>query len=170
MSGRVAHASCAPSACSTQQRWQTNRIVSPVGMRGQRLRASSSAFVNPTQAIQMGQAASSTASSRSETQQRHPAHILRAALFLKHQLKHCAGLVPLTILSWLVFFLPIPVFHPFSAADRLILKIVAGNAGTNGPFAPLVRVVRNAMGVKPFNQFRGKAISLHSQGKQGVTG
>jgi hypothetical protein len=33
----------------------------------------------------------------------------------------------------------------------------------SGPFAPLVVVVRNAMGAKPFNQFRGKAISLHSQ-------
>jgi hypothetical protein len=41
---------------------------------------------------------------------------------------------------------------------------VAGNAGASGPFAPLVGVVRNAMGVKEFNQLRGKMISLHSQG------
>jgi hypothetical protein len=38
-----------------------------------------------------------------------------------------------------------------------------GNKGENGPFAPLVRVVRNVMGTKEFNQFRGKMISLHSQ-------
>jgi hypothetical protein len=40
-----------------------------------------------------------------------------------------------------------------------------GNKATTGPFAPLVFVVRGAMGEKPFNQFRGKAISLHSQGE-----
>ncbi|KXZ46193.1 hypothetical protein GPECTOR_46g262 [Gonium pectorale] len=38
-----------------------------------------------------------------------------------------------------------------------------GNKATTGPFAPLVVVVRGAMGEKPFNQFRGKAIALHSQ-------
>ena len=43
--------------------------------------------------------------------------------------------------------------------------VVAGNPGSNGPFAPLVRAVRNVMGTKEFNKFRGKAISLHSQGK-----
>lgn len=48
-----------------------------------------------------------------------------------------------------------------SAATRRVTRM--GNAATGGPFAPLVRVVRNAMGVKEFNQFRGKAISLHSQ-------
>lgn len=41
--------------------------------------------------------------------------------------------------------------------------MVAGNKGENGPFAPIVRVTRNAMGTKEFNQLRGKAISLHSQ-------
>ena len=40
----------------------------------------------------------------------------------------------------------------------------AGNKGSTGPFAPVVRVVRDAMGTKQFNTFRGKAISLHSQG------
>ena len=44
------------------------------------------------------------------------------------------------------------------------MSVVAGNKGEGGPFAPLVVVVRNAMGVKEFNQFRGKAISIHSQG------
>lgn len=39
-----------------------------------------------------------------------------------------------------------------------------GNKGEGGPFAPLVRLVRGVMGQKEFNQFRGKAISLHSQG------
>jgi hypothetical protein len=43
--------------------------------------------------------------------------------------------------------------------------VIAGNKGANGPFAPLVRVTRDVMGTKEFNQFRGKAISLHSQGK-----
>jgi len=41
-----------------------------------------------------------------------------------------------------------------------------GNKATGGPFAPLVVVVRNAMGAKEFNMFRGKAISLHSQGEK----
>lgn len=41
---------------------------------------------------------------------------------------------------------------------------MAGNAGAGGPFAPLVVVTRNIMGTKEFNQFRGKMISLHSQG------
>ncbi len=30
-------------------------------------------------------------------------------------------------------------------------------------FAPIVRVARTLMGVKKFNAFRGKAISIHSQ-------
>ncbi|EIE25989.1 hypothetical protein COCSUDRAFT_12698, partial [Coccomyxa subellipsoidea C-169] len=38
-----------------------------------------------------------------------------------------------------------------------------GNKSGTGPFTPIVVVVRNAMGKKEFNQFRGKAISLHSQ-------
>ena len=40
-----------------------------------------------------------------------------------------------------------------------------GNHATTGPFAPIVVVTKNAMGVKEFNQFRGKMISLHSQGE-----
>ena len=47
---------------------------------------------------------------------------------------------------------------------RRSLVVTAGNKGSTGPFAPIVVVVRNAMGVKQFNQLRGKAISLHSQG------
>ena len=49
-------------------------------------------------------------------------------------------------------------------AGRRSLAVVAGNKGAGGPFAPIVVVTRNAMGTKEFNQFRGKAISLHSQG------
>ena len=45
------------------------------------------------------------------------------------------------------------------------MTVVAGNKGEGGPFAPLVVVIRNAMGTKEFNQLRGKAISLHSQGE-----
>lgn len=48
-------------------------------------------------------------------------------------------------------------------AGRQQLTVVAGNKGDGGPFAPLVKIVRGYMGVKEFNQFRGKAISLHSQ-------
>jgi hypothetical protein len=40
-----------------------------------------------------------------------------------------------------------------------------GNKSPDGPFTPLVIVVRNVMGKKDFNQLRGKAISLHSQGE-----
>lgn len=47
------------------------------------------------------------------------------------------------------------------------MTVVAGNAGAGGPFAPLVVVTRNIMGTKEFNQFRGKMISLHSQGAGG---
>ncbi len=39
-----------------------------------------------------------------------------------------------------------------------------GNKSGTGPFTPIVIVVRNVMGKKEFNQLRGKAISLHSQG------
>ena len=49
------------------------------------------------------------------------------------------------------------------------LRVVAGNEYDNGVFTPLVVVVRNVMGVKPFNQFRGKAISLHSQARAART-
>lgn len=38
-----------------------------------------------------------------------------------------------------------------------------GNANEGGVFAPIVRIARDAIGVKRFNQIRGKAISLHSQ-------
>ena len=39
-----------------------------------------------------------------------------------------------------------------------------GNKGTGGPFAPIVVVVKDAMGQKEFNKLRGKAISIHSGG------
>ena len=39
-----------------------------------------------------------------------------------------------------------------------------GNKQEGGVFSPLVVVVRQAVGQSKFNQFRGKAISLHSQG------
>lgn len=38
-----------------------------------------------------------------------------------------------------------------------------GKTAQDGPFTPLVILVRNQMGTKDFNQLRGKAISLHSQ-------
>jgi hypothetical protein len=52
---------------------------------------------------------------------------------------------------------------PSPAARRAALRVVAGNSATGGPFAPIVVIVRDAMGKKEFNLFRGKAISLHSQ-------
>jgi hypothetical protein len=42
----------------------------------------------------------------------------------------------------------------------------AGNNAADGPFTPIVKIVRNVIGVKEFNQLRGKGISLHSQGEQ----
>ena len=39
-----------------------------------------------------------------------------------------------------------------------------GNKATTGPFAPIVVVTREVVGKKQFNQLRGKAIALHSQG------
>ena len=42
-------------------------------------------------------------------------------------------------------------------------SVRCGNAYENGLFAPIVRVARDVIGVKRFNQIRGKAIALHSQ-------
>jgi hypothetical protein len=50
-------------------------------------------------------------------------------------------------------------------ARRGPLRVLAGNTNEGGVFAPLVIVVRDVMGAKQFNQFRGKAISLHSQAR-----
>ncbi len=62
--------------------------------------------------------------------------------------------------------LPLPLpFLRFADAPRRKPVTMMGNKATGGPFAPLVVVVRSAMGEKPFNQLRGKAISLHSQGE-----
>lgn len=52
-------------------------------------------------------------------------------------------------------------------APRGALKVVAGNTNEGGLFAPVVIVARNIIGVKPFNQIRGKAIALHSQVRAG---
>ena len=50
-------------------------------------------------------------------------------------------------------------------AGRFLRQVTRmGNKSGKGPFTPVVIVVRNVMGKKEFNQFRGKAISLHSQG------
>ena len=48
-------------------------------------------------------------------------------------------------------------------ATRGPVRVVAGNEYENGLFAPIVRVARDVIGVKRFNQIRGKAIALHSQ-------
>ena len=51
-----------------------------------------------------------------------------------------------------------------SAGKRNAVKIVSmGNVNEGGVFAPLVVAIRPIIGVKRFNQLRGKAISLHSQ-------
>jgi len=39
-----------------------------------------------------------------------------------------------------------------------------GKTAQDGPFTPIVKLVRNQLGTKEFNQLRGKGISLHSQG------
>ena len=50
------------------------------------------------------------------------------------------------------------------AGKRNALKIVSmGNVNEGGVLAPLVVAIRPIIGVKRFNQLRGKAISLHSQ-------
>jgi len=40
-----------------------------------------------------------------------------------------------------------------------------GKTAQDGIFTPVVVVVRNQLGIKEFNQLRGKGISLHSQGR-----
>ena len=40
-----------------------------------------------------------------------------------------------------------------------------GKTAQDGPFTPIVKLVRNQIGTKDFNQLRGKGISLHSQGE-----
>ena len=51
-----------------------------------------------------------------------------------------------------------------SSSRRLsVVSPRCGNAYENGVFAPIVRVARDVIGVKRFNQIRGKAIALHSQ-------
>lgn len=50
-----------------------------------------------------------------------------------------------------------------SKSGRATLHVVAGNTNEGGLFAPIVVVARNIIGVKRFNQIRGKAIALHSQ-------
>ncbi|PNW83466.1 hypothetical protein CHLRE_05g242400v5 [Chlamydomonas reinhardtii] len=58
---------------------------------------------------------------------------------------------------------PAPKSTQSTNAPRRKPVTMMGNKATTGPFAPLVIVVRGAMGEKPFNNFRGKAISYHSQ-------
>ena len=53
--------------------------------------------------------------------------------------------------------------QPRARTKRGALKVVAGNTNEGGLFAPIVVVARNVIGVKRFNQIRGKAIALHSQ-------
>eukprot|EP00955_Chlamydomonas_euryale_P040777 351806-Chlamydomonas_euryale.AAC.5 len=67
---------------------------------------------------------------------------------------------------------PHHLFHPAAAtetpragAPRRAATTMMGNKGSGGPFAPLVVVTRNIVGEKDFNKLRGKAISLHSQGR-----
>ena len=55
-------------------------------------------------------------------------------------------------------------------AARGVLRVRAGNDNEGGVFAPIVVVARNVIGVKQFNQFRGKAISLHSQARATLCG
>lgn len=56
--------------------------------------------------------------------------------------------------------------RPFTKSGRTGLRVNAGNTNEGGLFAPIVIVARNVIGVKRFNQIRGKAIALHSQVRQ----
>ena len=53
--------------------------------------------------------------------------------------------------------------RPSSSRRSFVVSPRCGNAYENGLFAPIVRVARDVIGVKRFNQIRGKAIALHSQ-------
>ncbi|GAQ78850.1 protein proton gradient regulation 5 [Klebsormidium nitens] len=54
-----------------------------------------------------------------------------------------------------------PVVQSRSGNKR---EITMGNKNEGkGIFAPIVKVTRNVVGVKEFNQLRGKGIALHSQ-------
>ncbi len=55
---------------------------------------------------------------------------------------------------------------PCAGAPARKTVTMMGNKGAGGPFAPLVVVTRNIVGEKDFNKLRGKAISLHSQGRK----
>ena len=55
-----------------------------------------------------------------------------------------------------------------SKSGRGALKVVAVISNEGGLFAPIVVVARNIIGVKRFNQIRGKAIALHSQVRPGT--
>ena len=50
--------------------------------------------------------------------------------------------------------------QPRARTERGALKVVAGNDYEGGLFAPIVVVARNVIGVKRFNQIRGKARAL----------
>jgi hypothetical protein len=51
-----------------------------------------------------------------------------------------------------------------AAPARAKLQVQSmGNSNENGIFAPIVRKMASVVGKKPFNQFRGKGIALHSQ-------
>ena len=53
-------------------------------------------------------------------------------------------------------------------APKRAATTMMGNKATGGPFSPLVVVARNVIGEKDFNKIRGKAISLHSQGRSRI--
>lgn len=72
---------------------------------------------------------------------------------------HCAH-APLVATTSARSAAPRPARVP---SRRAVLVTRCGNAYENGLFAPIVRVARDVIGVKRFNQIRGKAIALHSQ-------
>lgn len=54
--------------------------------------------------------------------------------------------------------------YPYCAGSSCRQVTRMGNKSTSGPFVPIVKLTRAAIGNKQFNQLRGKGISLHSQG------
>lgn len=61
-----------------------------------------------------------------------------------------------------LFQLKAPVLQAPAKGSRSVTICGNKNEG-KGVFAPIVVVTRNVVGVKRFNQIRGKAIALHSQ-------
>lgn len=81
-----------------------------------------------------------------------------------------SSLTTCCVLSWTLFvsyslkFVCLSSGRHRQRSGRRTTTIAAGKGKSSGPFSPIVVVVRDRIGTKKFNQLRGQAISLHSQG------